>query len=183
MQLRDTIDWIAGLSARRTAWLALALSALCLEGAALYFQYGLHLAPCVMCVYIRLAVFGLVGAGLLGAVAPARPFMRVLGLLAWAGAAGEGLSLSRELIRIQEAGPYSLEVTCSFLPKFPSWLPLHHWFPALFLPTGTCTDITWTWLGMSMAQWLQWVFLAYLVVLAVVIVAQFTSRGRANTAR
>jgi len=170
------IDRIAAWSKRRSAWLALAGSALLLEACALYFQYVLGLQPCVMCVYIRLAVLGLLAAALIGAVAPARPAVQFLGFAGWAVAAAEGLALSRELIVIQEAGPYSLEVTCSFLPKFPAWMPLHEWFPAFLMPTGNCTDDVWQWLGLSMAQWLQWVFLAYLVALAAVVGARIVAR-------
>jgi len=170
------IDRIAAWSTRRSAWLALAASALVLEACALYFQYVLELQPCVMCVYIRIAVLGLLAAALIGAIAPGRPSVQFLGFAGWAVAAAEGLALSRELIAIQEAGPYSLEVACSFLPNFPAWMPLHEWFPAFLMPTGSCTDDVWQWLGLSMAQWLQWVFLAYLVALAVVLGARLVAR-------
>lgn len=175
---RRHLDRIAGWTTRRFPWLALAASGVLLEAAALYFQYGMGLQPCVMCVYIRLAVLGLVAAGLLGAIAPERPAVQFLGFAVWAVAAGQGLALSRELIMIQEAGPYSLEVTCSFLPQFPAWMPLHEWLPHFFMPTGNCTDDVWQFLGLSMAQWLQWVFLAYLVVLAIVASARLVARGR-----
>ena len=41
---------------KRGAWIALAVTALSLEASALFFQYGLDLNPCVMCIYIRMAV-------------------------------------------------------------------------------------------------------------------------------
>jgi disulfide bond formation protein DsbB len=176
MAVRNVLDWIAGLPAKRMAWLALAGTGLFLEGSALFFQYGLDLHPCVMCIYIRLAVLGLIAAGLLGAIAPARPLMQWLGLAAWGAAAAEGLSLSRELIAIQAADPNSFTAVCSFLPKFPLWLPLHEWFSAFFMPTGNCTDDVWTWLGLSMAQWMQLIFIAYLAVLAIVVIAKLTRR-------
>jgi len=174
---RRHVNRITGWTTRRGPWLALAASGVLLEAIALYFQYGMGLQPCVMCVYIRLAVLGLIAAGLVGAIAPARPAVQFLGFAGWAVAAAQGLALSRELIVIQEAGPYSLEVTCSFLPKFPAWMPLHEWLPHFFMPTGSCTDDVWQLLGLSMAQWLQWVFLAYLVVLAVVVSARLVAPG------
>jgi disulfide bond formation protein DsbB len=105
MSVRRVIDRVAEWSQRRPAWLALAASALLLEACALYFQYVQGLQPCVMCVYIRLAVLGLLAAALVGAIAPARPAVQFLGFAGWAVAAAEGLALSRELIVIQEAGP------------------------------------------------------------------------------
>ena len=176
MSVRRAIDWLANLSTSRQAWLLLALSGVALEAAALVFQYGLGLQPCVMCIYIRLAVLGLVLAGLVGAIAPARPAVALLGFAVWAVAAMEGLRLSRELVAIQAAGPYSLEATCSFLPDFPEWLPLHEWLPEFFMPTGSCTDETWSWLGFSMAQWMVGIFAAYLLVLAVVLVSRLLAR-------
>ena len=176
MKPKTIIDWLAALSTRRAAWLALAATGLALEGCALYFQYVLHLNPCVLCIYIRLASLGLVGAGLVGAAAPARPAVQFLGFAVWGVAAAQGLSLSRELIAIQEAGPYSFEVSCSFMPKFPAWMPLHEWFPAFLMPTGTCTDDVWSWLGLSMAQWTQLIFVAYLLVLAAVVASRLAVR-------
>ena len=41
-----------------------------LEGSALYFQYGMDLQPCVMCIYERVALFGIAFAGLIGLIAP-----------------------------------------------------------------------------------------------------------------
>lgn len=179
MNVRSAFDWLADLPTRRWAWLALAASGLALEGCALYFQYVLHLNPCVLCIYIRLASLGLVAAGLLGAIAPGRAAVRLLGFAAWGVSAAQGLSLSRELIAVQAADPYSFEVSCSFMPRFPAWMPLHEWFPAFLMPTGSCTDDVWSWLGLSMAQWTQAIFIGYLVALAAVVVARLGHRRAA----
>jgi disulfide bond formation protein DsbB len=176
MSTRSAIDWLATLSMSRKAWIALAVSGIGLEVSALVFQYGLDLEPCVMCIYIRLAVLGLVLAGLVGAIAPGKPAVALLGFVVWAVAAVQGLVLSRELVAIQAAGPYSLEVTCSFLPNFPEWLPLHEWMPKLFMPTGSCTDETWTLFGLSMAQWLVGIFAAYIIILGLVSVSRLIAR-------
>ena len=44
------------LSVQRSGWLLLLISALALEGTALYFQYGMDLQPCIMCIYERVAL-------------------------------------------------------------------------------------------------------------------------------
>jgi disulfide bond formation protein DsbB len=62
------------------------------------------------------------------------------------------------------------------MPRFPDWMPLHEWFPAFLMPTGNCTDDVWSWLGLSMAQWTQLVFIAYLAVLAAVAAARLLRR-------
>jgi disulfide bond formation protein DsbB len=62
------------------------------------------------------------------------------------------------------------------MPDFPEWMPLHEWFPSFLMPTGSCTDDVWSWLGLSMAQWTQMIFIAYLVVLAAVVAARLVRR-------
>ena len=53
------INFLANLGRQPVAWVLLFLSALTLEIAALYFQYVLELRPCIMCIYQRTAVFGI----------------------------------------------------------------------------------------------------------------------------
>ncbi|MGK7286317.1 disulfide bond formation protein B [Buttiauxella agrestis] len=54
----------------RGAWLLLAFTAFALEMVALWFQHVMMLKPCVMCIYERCALFGIMGAGIVGAIAP-----------------------------------------------------------------------------------------------------------------
>lgn len=51
----------------------MALTAFALEMVALWFQHVMGLKPCVLCIYERCALFGVMGAGLLGAIAPKTP--------------------------------------------------------------------------------------------------------------
>ncbi len=54
----------------RGAWLLMAFTALALELVALWFQHVMLLKPCVLCIYERCALFGILGAALIGAIAP-----------------------------------------------------------------------------------------------------------------
>lgn len=47
----------------------LALTAFTLELVALWFQHVMLLRPCVMCIYERCALLGIMFAGLIGAIA------------------------------------------------------------------------------------------------------------------
>ena len=148
----------------RLAWLILALSAIGLELTALFFQYGLKLDPCVLCIYQRLAVFGLFVAGLVG-ISSGNKFIRIIALLIWGYSAFIGLQFANELVAMQtNSSPFS---TCGFLPDFPSFLPLHEWFPSILMPTGMCTDDAWGLWRLSMAQWMQVIFSCYLILLAI----------------
>ncbi len=51
---------LAKWSKQRSAWLVLALSATVLLGLALYFQYQMNLQPCMLCVYARAALTGVI---------------------------------------------------------------------------------------------------------------------------
>ncbi|MBT1445575.1 disulfide bond formation protein DsbB [Shewanella sp. JM162201] len=152
----------------RLSWAILAVSALALELAALYFQYGMKLDPCVMCIYQRLAVFGLLGAGLLGLTAPANRLVRVAAGTLWGISSIWGLKLALELVDMQNnPSPFS---TCSFLPEFPSWLALHEWLPQVFMPTGMCTDVPWQFAGVTMGEWMVVAFATYLAALVVFLI-------------
>ena len=69
----------------------MALTAFALEMVALWFQHVMGLKPCVLCIYERCALFGVMGAGLLGAIAPKTP-LRYVAIAVWLYSAGKGLS-------------------------------------------------------------------------------------------
>ncbi|AZG73605.1 disulfide bond formation protein DsbB [Shewanella livingstonensis] len=145
----------------RLSWGLLLLSAIGLELAALFFQYGMDLAPCVMCIYIRVAVLGIILAGLVGMLQPKMWFIRLVGLAIWVVSAVWGFKLAYELNEMQvNPSPFA---TCSFYPEFPSFMPLDTWLPAVFSPTGMCSDSPWSWLSVSMAQWMMVGFVLYVV--------------------
>lgn len=154
-------------SQHRGAWLLLAAGVLVLELTALGFQFFLGQKPCVLCVYQRAALAGLLLAALIGAIAPKTP-LRFIAIIGWLVAAAKTFALAWEQTQLQLHPP--LFATCDFFPRFPQWLPLNQWFPAIFTPTGNCTDKGWEWLSMTMPQWLVGIsgvlFVIGLIVLA-----------------
>ena len=120
----------------RGAWLLLALTAFALEMVALWFQHVMLLKPCVLCIYERCALFGVMGAGLVGAIAPKSP-LRYGAIAIWLYSAGKGLQLAWEHTMIQlHPSPFQ---TCDFAARFPSWLPLDKWLPQVFVASGDCS--------------------------------------------
>lgn len=147
------------IAKKRESWFLLAFSSISLELAALFFQYGLHLTPCLLCVYQRTAILGILIAGIIGFISPTNLITRVVAIVLWIYCSFKGLVLAHELVAIQmDANMIS---TCSFIPNFPSWLPLHEWIPGIFMPTGDCGKDQWDFLGFSMAQWMIVVFAVY----------------------
>ncbi len=153
----------------RGAWLLMALTALALELTALWFQHVMKLQPCVMCIYERCALFGILAASLVGAIAPKTP-LRFVAMIIWVYSAVRGLQLSWEHTMLQlHPSPFSV---CPFKVDFPTWLPLDQWVPQVFVATGDCSVRQWQFLTLDMPQWLIGIFAAYLVMAVLVIIAQ-----------
>ena len=161
---------LSSLSTDRRAWGLLFVSALSLEMGALYFQHITDLRPCIMCIYQRTALFGVMFAAM-----PAMLFnnfiTRLIGYVGWGISAIWGLLIAIEHVDIQTAvNPFF--ATCEFVPNFPSWAPLHEWLPTIFGATGDCGDINWSFMDMSMPQWMIVVFAIYSVIWAVILVSR-----------
>jgi disulfide bond formation protein DsbB len=163
------VNYLNELTTAPKAWLCLAFTAFGLEAVALYFQYALDLAPCIMCVYQRLAILALAFAGILGAISAKYIVGRVISFALWATASIWGLIIAIEHVDMQ-ANSGSLFYSCEFIPNFPSWAPLHQWFPLLFEATGDCGEISWQLLGFSMPQWMVAIFGLYTATFMVVII-------------
>jgi len=71
---------IKAFSKTRLSWGLLLLSVIFFELSALFFQHVMQLAPCVMCIYERVAMFGIGGAALIGIINPKNTLIRWLGL-------------------------------------------------------------------------------------------------------
>ena len=157
-------------STSRTSWGLLFLTALGLELSALYFQYMMGLAPCIMCIYQRTAVFGILFAAL-PAMLINNIITRIIGFVGWGISAIWGLLIAIEHVDIQTASnPFF--TTCEIVPNFPSWAPLHAWLPNIFGATGDCGDINWSLLYMSMPQWMIVTFAVYSVIWALVLLSR-----------
>ena len=164
------MNFIASLPTSRAAWLTLAASAFILEICALFFQYFLNLAPCIMCIYQRTAVLGLVFCAV-SAINPHQVLLRVFGYLCWAVSAFWGWSIANEHIAMQQnTNPFAF--SCEIVPNFPSFMPLHQWIPSFFEATGDCGQISWSFLGMSMPGWMQVIFALYSMAFVLVLMTR-----------
>lgn len=165
---------IKRFSQERLSWLLLLAFVVFFELCALFFQHVMMLAPCVMCIYERVAMFGIGGAALIGVLAPNNPLIRWLGLAGWGASAYQGLLLSLQHVDYQfNPSPFA---TCDLFVTFPEWAPLNQWAPWLFEAYGDCSKIVWQFLTLSMPQWLVVIFAGNLVVLAVIVLAQFAKK-------
>lgn len=153
------INKISDLAEQRWAWALLFASAFILELIALYFQYAMELKPCIMCIYQRTAVFGVLFAALLPLLRN-NLITRLLAYIGWGVSAIWGTLIAIEHVDIQTAtNPFF--VSCEIVPNFPSFLPLHTMLPNIFAATGDCGNIDWEFVGMSMPQWMIVIFALY----------------------
>lgn len=154
---------VTNIIQHRGVWALLFSSAFGLVLAALYFQYLDDLAPCIMCIYQRTAVLGLMFSSLLPTILK-HWVAQVLGLIGAMISSVWGLLIAIEHVDIQTAiNPFF--ASCEIVPNLPSWAPLHEWLPQIFAATGDCGDIKWSFVGMSMPQWMIVIFAAYTCVL------------------
>lgn len=170
------VGLISRWSERKTAWFLLFASALILQIIALYFQYGMGLLPCTMCIYQRTAMYGILLSGLLVLLVNTT-FTRFLGYAGWAISAGWGWLLAREHVYLlNNSNPFFS--SCEIVPNFPVWLPLHEWLPAIFAAKGDCLDDSWQFMSMGMAEWMVILFGAYFVTFIVVLGCRLVDKKR-----
>ncbi len=165
--------WFASAPRRILALISLACVGLLAFG--LYLQHVVGLEPCPMCIVQRYAlILVAVFAGLAGA-GRAKGWRIAFGALAGLSAVGGAFVAARQ----------------SFLqwypPEFPSCgrdlygmietFPLKRAIPMIFRGGGDCTQVDWTFLGLSIANW-SFVCFA-LIVLTLAALAASGRRARA----
>lgn len=169
-------------SKSRLSWALLLAFVIFFESCALFFQHVMKLDPCVMCIYERVAMLGIGVAAIVSMIAPQNPVVRWVGLTGWGYSAYQGLMLSIEHVGYQfPEFPWS--ASCALDVNFPSWAPLNQWVPWMFEASGDCGKIVWQFLGLSMPQWLEVIFAGNLVVLAIIILAQFFGNRKRSMLR
>lgn len=168
------MNYLSNITTSQRPWLLLAASALGLELSALFFQYVLDLAPCIMCVYQRLAILAIFAAGAIGSTGHNNILARTLAYILWGTGAIWGLIIALEHVEMQ-GNSGSLFFSCEFIPNFPIWAPLHEWIPFLFEATGDCGEISWQFFDYSMPQWMIVVYALYTLTLAIVVINRLAS--------
>ena len=166
------INTLSSWSTSRMSWLLLAGSAFILEIIALYFQYGMGLEPCVMCIYQRTAIFGVGLFALIAAIKPHHPIYRVSGIVGVMITTVWGFNIAYEHVQMQNPDNFLLALSCEAFPNFPDWFAIHQWLPAIFEARGTCDTIDWAFMTLSMPQWMLVIFSTYLLAVSVVVLAK-----------
>lgn len=138
---------------RRTLNLAGFLVCAGLMGYALVAQFYQHLDPCLLCIFQRVGMIALGLMFLAAAIhAPKGWGAKVYGVLILA-AAGAGSAASIRHIYVQHL-PEELTPPCG--PGFGylfQHLPFGQFLVKAFTGSADCSIVTWTFLGMTMPEW------------------------------
>ncbi|MGB5209677.1 MAG: disulfide bond formation protein B [Gammaproteobacteria bacterium] len=138
---------------RRQLNLAGAAACAGMMGCALFFQHGLGLEPCPLCVLQRVATISLGLVFLLAAVLnPARLGSRILGILMLI-VAGLGASVSARQVWLQNLPPDQVPACGPGLDYMLEVFPLGDALAMVFEGSGECAEVVWRFLGLSMPAW------------------------------
>ena len=126
--LRESVD-------NRLYWGGLVALGLALQAAALYYQYVLDEWPCVICIQIRIWIFGFVIVGIVALFCVhSRTAMRVLHGITLVMMIGF-LERSYQVLAVERGWVFG---DCDMNLGMPAWFALDKWFPAVFEVQTSC---------------------------------------------
>ena len=116
-------------------WVLLILVGLSLEAVALYYQYALDEWPCVLCIHIRVWIFGFVTLAILALLVGHNKWManalHLLNTIIMVGL----VERSWQTLAVERGWVFG---ECDMESGLPSWFALDKWFPAVFEVQTAC---------------------------------------------
>ena len=152
----------------RLYWSGLILLGLALEAAALYYQYVLDEWPCVICIHIRIWIFGFILVAIVALFCvQSRTAMRVLHGLNLVMMLGF-LERSYQVLAVERGWVFG---DCDMELGMPAWFALDKWFPAIFEVKTSCGYTPYILFQISMAE----ILLVLSALLTLLVAAVFAS--------
>ncbi len=152
------------LGTRRRICAAVFVVIACLLATSLYLQHVEGLEPCPLCIlqryaFVLVALLALIAALVPNALARASQAAAMLFALAGGGVAAWQVWLQAHPPKVASCGP-GLEYMLSELP-------LARALPRIFQGSGDCSEVQWTFLGLSIAGWsLVWFTILFVALAA-----------------
>ena len=168
------IDWF--FAAPRRAWLLVCLACAGMLGFGLYLQHVVGLEPCPMCIVQRYALILVALFAALAGAGGRKGLQTVGGGLALLAALGGAYTAARQSW-LQWHPPEVVSCGRDLYGMIETF-PLKRALPMIFRGGGDCSQIDWTLLGLSLANWS---FIAFCG-LAVVALGLLLARRRAPRA-
>lgn len=142
-----------------------------LIASAYYFEYVMFLDPCPMCMAQRIATM-LIGAGCLGAFFLRRWACMEMVALVWVLLfAALGVYLADHHVWLQHLPEDKVPECGPGLEYMLQTFPLKDVLMAMLQGDGECAKVAWSWLGMSMPEWMRVVFAVYTLAAVVALVS------------
>jgi len=139
-----------------------------LIGYALYAQYVQKLEPCPLCVFQRVAVIACGVVFLLGALHNPGRVGAVIYSLLLVAAAGAGALVAARQVWLQSLPPDKVPACGPGLSYMLETLPFRDVLATVFMGSGECAKVDWTFLDLSMPGWTL-VFFVTIVAAAIVL--------------
>lgn len=134
-----------------------------LLGTAYYFEYVLYMDPCPLCIMQRIAVLIVGLAGLLGFLLAHNQVARVVSPVLMGIGALLGISVAGRHAWIQSL-PADQVPTCGpSLEYMVDTLPWAEVLTVMLRGNGNCADSHWSFIGLSMPQWMLVWFIGFIV--------------------
>ena len=166
---------IITLSQHRIYWVLLFLLGIVLEGIALYHQYVMDEWPCVLCIHIRIWVFGFIFVAILGMFLTGHA--TIIRALHWLNSVVMigFVERSWQILAVERGWVFG---DCNMDAGLPPWFALDSWFPALFEVQTSCGYTPLILLNISMAEILMALSILLLVVSLMLSIAGWVSKIR-----
>ncbi len=160
------IDWFFGAPRRAFALICAACFAMLVFG--LYLQHVVGLEPCPMCIVQRYALLLLAilsGLAAIGRGRGGRIFWGCLGVLTCVGGAFTAARQSW----LQWYPPEYVNCGRDIYGMIEAF-PLQRVLPLIFRGSGDCSVVTWSFLGLSLANWSFIVFTGFAILIPVLLI-------------
>ena len=171
-------DWYFGAPRRALALICVACIAMLAFG--LYLQHVVGLEPCPMCVVQRYALVLVAVFSGLGAASGSKA-LRIATILAALAAAVGGAYTAASQSWLQWYPPEVVSCGRDIYGMIETF-PLQRALPMIFRGAGDCSQVDWTFLGLSIANWSFVAFAGFSVLLLVLLLRRAAPRQAFRTA-
>ncbi|MAF84351.1 MAG: disulfide bond formation protein B [Gammaproteobacteria bacterium] len=129
-------------------------------GFALFAQHVLHLEPCPLCIFQRVALITLGGVFLLAAIHPAGRIGRRIYAVMLAAPALAGVGVAGRHVWLQNLPKDQVPACGPGLDFMVDTFPMLEVLDMVLSGSGECAEVVWRFLGLSMPTWTLVCFLA-----------------------
>ncbi|MDP9898810.1 disulfide bond formation protein B [Variovorax ginsengisoli] len=160
------INWYFGAPRRALALIALVCVAMLAFG--MYLQHVVGLEPCPMCIVQRYALILVAVFAIVGSLSARRGLRQTGAVLALVAAAG-GAYTAAQQSWLQWYPPEVMSCGRDLYGMIETF-PLQRALPMIFRGGGDCSQVDWTFLGLSIANWSFICFVGFALLLIGLIV-------------